>query len=76
MGRHGHDRPGAVGAQHIVGNPDRNLGPVDRVDGVATGGHARLLTRVRQAFDLRRPRCLLAIGGHSGALLIAGQRVH
>ena len=32
VGRHGHDRPGAVADQHVVGHPDRNRLAVDRID--------------------------------------------
>ncbi len=31
--RHGHDRPGAVAHQHVVGDPDRDVLAGDRVDG-------------------------------------------
>ena len=34
VGRHCHDSAGAVTHEHIVGDPDRNLGAVERVDGV------------------------------------------
>ena len=43
MRRHGHDRAGAVGDEHIVGGPDGDLGTVDGVDGVGAGEHAGLL---------------------------------
>ncbi len=76
MGRHSHDRPRAIGAQHIVGDPDRNARVVGRVDGVATGEDARLFACVRQALDLRGPRRLRPIGIDGVALRVAGQRVH
>ena len=34
MTRHGHDRPGAVAHQDVVGDPDRDRLAVDRVDRV------------------------------------------
>jgi hypothetical protein len=34
VGRHGHDRAGAVAAEHVVGDEDRDPLAVDRVDGV------------------------------------------
>ena len=37
VGRHGHDGPGAVAHQHIVGDPDGNAGLVDRVDRMGAG---------------------------------------
>ena len=42
--RHGHDRAGAVARQHVVGDPDRDLLVVDRIDGVRAGEHAGLLS--------------------------------
>ena len=33
MRRHGHDRAGAVAGENIIGDPDRDLFPVDRIDG-------------------------------------------
>ena len=43
MRRHGHDRSGTVGDEHVVGGPDGDLGAVDGVDGVGAGEHAGLL---------------------------------
>ena len=40
--RHRHDRPGAVAHQHVVGDPDRDLLAVDRVDRGRAGEHAGL----------------------------------
>src|SRR5690606_12897493 len=34
-----HDRPGAIPAEHVVGDPDRHVGAVDRVDGETAGEH-------------------------------------
>ena len=50
--RDGHDRPGAVAHQHIVGDVDRNRLPVHRVDGEPTGEHAGLLA-LGETLDLR-----------------------
>ena len=44
--RDGHDRAGAVAHQDVVGDPDRQLLAVDRVDGVGAGEHAGLLAGV------------------------------
>ncbi len=76
VGGHGHDRSRAVGAQHVVGDPDGNTRAVDRVNGVAAGEDARLLARLRQALDLRRPRRLRPVGVHGRPLLVAGHFVN
>ena len=39
---HGHDRAGAVAHQHVVGDPDRDLLAVDRIDRVGAGEDAGL----------------------------------
>ena len=43
MGRHGHDGPGSVTDQHIIGDPDRHRLIVHRVDRKRTGENAGLL---------------------------------
>ena len=73
MRRHRHDRPGAVGHQHVVGNPDRDLLVVDRVDGVGADEHAGLVAPRRLAVDVG-----LAGGGghvrlHLGALPVGSE---
>ena len=70
--RHGHDRAGAIGHQHVVGDPDGDRAPVDRVDGIGAGEDAglflvgRLRGRSVRSGGLR-PRCshrrLRACGG-------------
>ena len=40
---HGHDRPGPVPHQHVVGDVDRDTAPVHRVDRIAAGEHTGLL---------------------------------
>src|SRR5262245_53067425 len=42
MPRYRHDGALAVTHQHIVGDPERQLGPVSRIDRVTAGEHARL----------------------------------
>ena len=61
VGGHGHDRAGAVRAQHVVRDEDRDPGAVDGVDRVRADGDAGLLAIRREAVDLRlrgrlRPR--------------------
>jgi hypothetical protein len=60
VGRDGHDGPGAVGDEHVVGHPDRNFLPVHRVHGVAAGKHARLVALLL-ALSLALPERLSAI---------------
>ena len=50
VGRHGHDRAGAVLHQHVVGDEHRDLLAVDRVDHAAPQRHAGLLAILRAAF--------------------------
>ena len=42
---HGHDRPGAVGRQHVVGDVDRHRLAGERVDGAGAGDDAALVER-------------------------------
>ena len=81
--RHGHDRPGAVAHQHVVGDPDRDVLAGDRVRGVAAGEHAGLRAVLVLALDVlarrrpgagrparprpRRPSVRSATSGCSGA---------
>ena len=60
MGRHRHDGAGAVGHQHVVGDPDRDLLVVDRVDRIGAGEHAALLAARGLALDVG----LAGGGGH------------
>ena len=48
---HGHDRAGAVAHHHVIGDPDRNLLVVDRIDGVAAGEDAGLFLLQLRAFQ-------------------------
>jgi hypothetical protein len=43
LGRHGHDRPGPVAAEDVVGDVDGHLGAVERIDDVGAGEGASLL---------------------------------
>ena len=76
MARHGHNRAGAVAHHHIVGNPDRNLRPVDRVDRITAGENATLLLVSRAARHFIQTRSLCLIGFHRRALLSAGHLAH
>ena len=50
--RHRHDGAGAVGHQHVVGDPDRDVLVVDRIDRVGAGERAALVPARRLAFDV------------------------
>ena len=52
VGGDGHDRAGAVGHEHVVGDPDGDAGAVEGIDGVGAREGARLLTFGGEAFDL------------------------
>jgi hypothetical protein len=52
VARHGHDGAGAVADEHVVGNPDGYLFPVDRVDSVTAGEDAGLLLGQFRAFEV------------------------
>ena len=58
---HGHDRPGAVAHQHVVGEVHRHRLVVERVEGVRAGEHAALLERA-----LAREAVELALGADLG----------
>ena len=53
VGGNGHDRAGPVAGQHVVRDPDRDAGAVDRVDRVRAQWDARLLAIGRETLDLR-----------------------
>ena len=72
MSGHGHDGALAVAHQHVVGDPDRQLGPISRIDRVTAGEHAGLARRARSdAFALTLARTRFDIGHHRGR---AGRR--
>ena len=76
VARHRHDRPGAVGHEHVVGDPDRQPLVVHRVDRVAAGEDAGLLLRQLLALEI-------ALASRGGAIRLdrlsvlgRGQRIH
>ena len=79
MGRHGHDRPGPIRGQHVVGDEDRDPLAVDRVDRVGADRHAGLLALGRQPFDLglalRRGNVGLDLGLPVGRRQLRDERV-
>ena len=62
MRRHCHDRSGSVGHQNIVGNPDRNLLAIDRINRSQTLDlHAGLLLGKLCTLKIRLLGCLVTI---------------
>ena len=72
---HRHDRARAVPGKHVVGDPDRNLLAVHRVDRECTGGNTALLFRSGESIDLGLALRCLDVGGDGGALLWRGDGV-
>ncbi len=67
MGRHGHDGAGAVGDKHIVGDEDRDLFAVDRVDAAHTVDlHAGLVLVELAALKIGLAGCLVHVGFNFG----------
>ena len=76
VGGHGHDRARAVGHQHVVGDPDRHVRAVDRVDGVGARKDAGLLLVEGAALDLAHAGRLVDVGIDVGPLAGCGDPVH
>ena len=75
---HGHDRAGAVAAEHVVGDPDRDRRAVERVDGERAGGDAGLLLGQRRALACRscarRPATYASTSARCSAVVICERR--
>ncbi len=69
----GHDRAGAVAAEHVIGDEDRDALAVDRVDRLGAQHHAGLLAIGREAIDLGPPARLGDVGRHLGPTVRVGQ---
>ena len=76
MGRHGHDRAGAVARQHVVGDPDRHPLLVCRIDGIRASEHTGFFLREIGAFQVALACSRLAIFLHSLALFIGSELIH
>src|SRR5699024_5189163 len=63
LGGHGHDRPGAVPHEHVVGDEHGDGGAVHRVSGVHPGEHPGLLAGLVGPFGLSAVCGIAAIGG-------------
>ena len=76
MGRHGHDRAGAVGGEHVVRDPHRDALVRDRVDRRAPGEHAGLRLALRLPVDLAHARRRGLVGLDLGPARVGGQPRH
>ena len=76
VGRHAHNRAGAVGGQHIVGGENGNALAVQAVDGVGTQGNAGLFLVGGQALDFRSAAGLADIFLDRRPLFRRGQGRH
>ena len=71
-----HDRSRAVGDQHIVRDPDRNLLIVHRIQRVGTREYTRLGVGIGDSDTLAPARRLLDVGLNLVALDVGGDLVH
>ncbi len=72
---HRHDRAGAIAGKHVVGDPDRDLLAVDRIDGKGSGERARLLLGQIGAFQVALAARGDLIRAHSSLLRRRSQSV-
>ena len=75
VGRDGHDGPGAVANEHVIGDPDRDLLLVHRIDGVGAGEHARLLLGQLRPFQIALAGRVCLVGFHGRLVLARGDEV-
>ena len=76
MSGHRHDGAVAVTHQHIVGDPERQLGSIGRIDRVTAGEHARLAAGAVGPFALALAGARFDIGHHRGAPVVRGDLRH
>ena len=70
--RNGHDGPRAVAGEDIVGDPDRDLLPVDGIDGIGTGEDAGLFLGEIGALEIALGIDGLHVGLDCRALSLGG----
>ena len=58
----GHDCPCTVGGENIIGNPNRNLGSIGRIDGIGAREHASFLSIRRLPIGIAQGFCMQLIG--------------
>ncbi|MPM77620.1 hypothetical protein SDC9_124627 [bioreactor metagenome] len=73
MRRHGHDGAGAVGHEHIICYPDRDLCIIDWIDGITTRPDAGLFFIGGFTLNIRLAQCFSNIGIHLRLLGGRGQ---
>src|SRR4051812_25196873 len=69
MGRYTHNCARAIAHQDVIGDPDRNIFPTDRVNHIATSEDTTLLLLGAHTFNLGHTPCLFDIGIDLGSLL-------
>ena len=72
VGRHGHDGAGAIAHQHVVGNPDGQLGTRDGVDAIGTRESATHLAHLGHTLAFAAVLSAGDVFLHLGALLRRG----
>ena len=70
VGGDGHDRSGAIAGENIIGNPDGDLLPVDRIQCIGSGKDAGLFLGEISAFQVALAGAGLLVG--SDSLLLWG----
>ena len=75
MSGNGHDGAGPVRHQDVIGNPNRHLLPVDRIDGVTAREHTRLLALGGQTINFRSPSRLAPVFGNGVPLFFVRQLI-
>ena len=73
--RNGHDRPGAVAHEHVVGDPHRDGLAGERVGGTRPEGHTGLVPGVVLAVDVLAGRGLPAVVGDRRGPVRCGERL-
>ena len=76
MSGHGHDGAFAVAHQHIVGDPERQLGSIGWIDRVTASEYARLAAGAVGAFVLALAGAGFDIGHHCGPAVVRGDLRH
>jgi hypothetical protein len=74
VGGHGHDRPGAVTHEHVVGNEDRDRFAVDRVGGERAGEDPGLVLGVGLAVQIGTVAGHGHVGGSTASAGVGGAR--
>ena len=74
--RHSHDGASAVGHQHVVGDPDRDVRTIHRVCGICTSKDTRLFLVGRLALNIRLAGGLFFVNFHFFLMLRRSELLH